>query len=114
MSDEDITISKSKAAPPALHQVNKPGVFSFRCKLDEMAAPYATQPIRRYDIWTVFAEELPVLWNETNGNGQRVTYEAWLERNDDGPRQKFVSRKFNAVHRPFPLGFVTPADDRWR
>lgn len=52
MSDEDI--ATSRAAMPTLHQANQPGAFSFRRKLDEMAAPYAVQPVRRYDSWTVF------------------------------------------------------------
>ena len=81
MNDEKIARTKG-SMPPAHHQA-KLGGFSFRRKLDELAAPYANQPVRRYDIWTVFTEELPVLWNETDGNGQRTIYEAWLERDAD-------------------------------
>lgn len=80
MSDEKTAENTTKGGTPPQHHQGPLGGFSFRRKLDEKSAPFATQPIRRYDIWTIFTDELPVLWNETDGSGQRVTYEAWVGR----------------------------------
>lgn len=82
--------------------------FSFRGLLDERSRPYQDSEVQKWDLWSVFIDDLPVRWNEDGG-----TFDAWFRRGDHLPYKKIPLTGERAKGTWTNVAFVTPSTGRY-